>query len=126
MDIKTQAEEIIEYWFKNEYRLADGSPGKLYMAGATVLRHVQGRIIAGAVNPKEGFIGNITHAPNIESALVTLVNPRMTLRDIGGRFKDGECFAITVDYKDIGGIISVEVGYRNNTPVKLPPSRIYD
>jgi hypothetical protein len=105
-------EELLDYWLKH----ANGQSGKMYEAGANVIKHVL------AVMPNystEGRVENITHAPNAESALINLLDPKMRMKDIGGTFKTGEGFRICLDRKE-GKVYQVTIEYRDTTqPISI-------
>ena len=101
-------DQIIDYWLENAY-LVDGQKGNLYIAGENVIRHL---VWIHNAHSNGGIVEDITHAPNIESALITMVDPRMRMEDIGGSFDTGEHFTVSVDYER-GDVAAVSVGYRN-------------
>lgn len=88
-------DEIFDYWLDGEY-LIDGKPGPMYIAGANILKHLLG--VIPRYSKSEGTIESITSAPNIESAIVMILDPGLRMKQIGGSVKTGENAVFTVDY----------------------------
>jgi hypothetical protein len=114
----TDRENILDYWLETS--------GVMLQAGANVVAHVARNIIA---YDQDGLVENITHAPNVESALIYLLEksidiPVLRMKDIGGSFKPGEAFRIVLDHKK-KSIPSARIEFRNISK-EIKPYHIFD
>lgn len=112
-------EGFLNYWMREHYN-PNTRTGRMYDAGINGVTHLM-QLIG---TQQTGVVESITHTPNIETTLITLVDPRMNMTDIGGSFKEGENFTITVERTN--NIINhININYRGQEK-RVSTSRLYD
>ncbi len=82
---------LINTWMENFYE----NNGTMFQAGANVLKAAY-EAINGRTFDDGSRLEFISHAPNVESSILTLTDPRQKIEDIGGSFAAGEGYEIFV------------------------------
>lgn len=111
------------YWFNNHW---DTGSGQMMYSGRRVIDHLADIIYTHRAEEDGAIIENITHAPNIESAVIQLAGCKPSLDDIGGCFNTGEAFTLNLDcgrLKDRILVYQVSVSFRGSE-TEVPLERI--
>lgn len=89
---------MFDYWFNSHW---DTGSGHMKYSGRRVIDHLADIIYTHRAEDDGAIIENITHAPNIESAVIQLIGCKPGLDEIGGCLNTGEAFTLNVDYGNL-------------------------
>jgi len=89
---------MFDYWFRNHW---DSGSAQMKYSGRKVIDHLADIIYTHRAEEDGSIIENVTHAPNIESAVIQLIGCNPSLEEIGGCLNTGEAFSLNVDYGNL-------------------------